>query len=85
MAGSPFHKDDEPAAISDVNVVPLADVYLMCAEAKLRKNNDAAAALADVNTVRASRTASTPAPALTSMNLDLLFCELAPALHYVRI
>src|SRR3954467_1592519 len=29
MAGSPFHKDDEPAAIADVNVVPLADVSLV--------------------------------------------------------
>jgi biopolymer transport protein ExbD len=29
MAGSPFHKDDEAAAISDVNVVPLADVSLV--------------------------------------------------------
>lgn len=29
MAGSPFHKNDEAAAISDVNVVPLADVSLV--------------------------------------------------------
>ncbi len=29
MAGSPFHKDEEPAPISDVNVVPLADVSLV--------------------------------------------------------
>ncbi len=29
MAGSPFHKDDEAAPISDVNVVPLADVSLV--------------------------------------------------------
>lgn len=29
MAASPFHKDDEAAAISDVNVVPLADVSLV--------------------------------------------------------
>jgi hypothetical protein len=46
----------------------------MRAEAKLRKN-DAAGALLDVNTVRASRTASTPAPPMTSINLDLLFRE----------
>jgi len=59
----------------DIPIVRLADVYLMRAEAKLRKSSDAAGALADVNAVRASRTASTPAPALTSMNLDLLFRE----------
>jgi starch-binding outer membrane protein, SusD/RagB family len=47
----------------------------MRAEAKLRKSNDAAGALADVNTVRASRTKTTPPPALTSMDLDLLFRE----------
>jgi hypothetical protein len=48
----------------------------MRAEAKLRKNNDAAGALADVNFVRASRTArgTPPAPLLT-MSLDLLFRE----------
>ncbi|MGF7217633.1 hypothetical protein GGR92_003808 [Spirosoma lacussanchae] len=59
----------------DIPIVRLADVYLMRAEAKLRKSSDAAGALADVNAVRASRTASTPAPALTSMSLDLLFRE----------
>lgn len=61
---------------ADISIVRLADVYLMRAEAKLRKSNDAASALADVNLVRASRTAvGTPAPALTSMTLDLLFRE----------
>lgn len=60
---------------ADISIVRLADVYLMRAEAKLRKSNDAAGALADVNLVRAARTASTPPPALTSMNLDLLFRE----------
>lgn len=59
----------------DLPIVRLADVYLMRAEAKLRKNNDAAGALADVNAIRAARTFSKPAPALTSMNLDLLFRE----------
>ncbi|MEZ0541308.1 RagB/SusD family nutrient uptake outer membrane protein [Fibrella arboris] len=59
----------------DIPIVRLADVYLMRAEAKLRKSNDAASALADVNVVRASRTATAPPPALTSMNLDLLLRE----------
>lgn len=60
---------------ADIVIVRLADVYLMRAEAKLRKSNDAASALADVNTVRASRTLTTPPPALTSMSLDLLWRE----------
>jgi hypothetical protein len=60
---------------ADISLLRLADIYLMRAEAKLRKSNDAAAALADVNTVRAARTLTTPAPALTEMNLDLLFRE----------
>ena len=59
----------------DLPIVRLADVYLMRAEAKLRKSNDAAGALADVNTIRAARNLTTPPPALTSMNLDLLFRE----------
>ncbi|MGZ5190175.1 MAG: RagB/SusD family nutrient uptake outer membrane protein, partial [Flavisolibacter sp.] len=56
----------------DIIILRLADVYLMRAEAKLRKG-DAAGALADVNIVRAART--NPAPALTSMTLDILFRE----------
>jgi hypothetical protein len=60
---------------ADIIFIRLADIYLMRAEAKLRKNGDATSALADVNTVRASRTATTPAPALSEMNLDLLFRE----------
>ncbi|NBB22757.1 RagB/SusD family nutrient uptake outer membrane protein [Runella sp. CRIBMP] len=60
---------------ADIIILRLADVYLMRAEAKLRKSNDAASALSDVNLVRAARTATTPAPALTSMTLDLLFRE----------
>ena len=57
-----------------LSILRLADFYLMRAEAKLRKG-DAAGALADVNIVRASRTATTPPPALASMSLDLLFRE----------
>jgi len=60
---------------ADIVILRLADVYLMRAEAKLRGSNDATGALADVNTVRAARTATTPAAALTSMDLDLLFRE----------
>lgn len=60
---------------ADIVILRLADVYLMRAEAKLRRNNDATGALADVNKVRASRTARQAPPALTTMNLDLLFRE----------
>lgn len=60
---------------ADIVILRLADVYLMRAEAKLRRSNDVASALADVNTVRAARTYSTPAPALTAMSLDLLYRE----------
>ncbi|GAB4027907.1 RagB/SusD family nutrient uptake outer membrane protein [Spirosoma koreense] len=60
---------------ADIVILRLADVYMMRAEAKLRKSGDAASALADVNTVRAARTVTTPPPALTSMSLDLLFRE----------
>ena len=47
----------------------------MRAEAKLRKGSGEPAALTDVNFVRASRTATTPPPPLTSMSLDILFRE----------
>lgn len=60
---------------ADIVIVRLADVYLMRAEAKLRKSNDAASALADVNTVRAARNITTPPPPLTTMSLDLLYRE----------
>lgn len=61
---------------ADIVLLRLADIYLMRAEAQLRKGNNGAA-LADVNLVRASRTARpqvTP-PALVSINLDLLYRE----------
>ncbi len=58
----------------DIIILRLADIYLMWAEAKLRKG-DAAGALADVNTVRAARTATKPAPPLPAITLDLLFRE----------
>jgi starch-binding outer membrane protein, SusD/RagB family len=60
----------------DLVLMRLAEIYLMRAEAKLR-NGDSAGALADVNFIRASRTArpdQTP-PALATMNLDLLYRE----------
>ncbi len=60
---------------ADIIFLRLADIYMMRAEAKLRKSNDAAGALADVNTVRASRTKTTPPPPLSEMNLELLFRE----------
>ena len=69
----------------DIMILRLADVYLMRAEAKLRKNNDAAGALADVNFVRASRTATTPPPPLTSMTLDLLFRERGFELYWEHL
>ena len=47
----------------------------MRAEARLRKNNDVAAALTDVNTVRAARVRTTPAPPLAEIDLDILFRE----------
>ncbi|GAB3989138.1 RagB/SusD family nutrient uptake outer membrane protein [Spirosoma daeguense] len=60
---------------ADIIILRLADVYMMRAEAKLRKSNDAASALADVNIVRAARNVTTAPPALSSMTLDLLYRE----------
>lgn len=60
---------------ADISILRLADVYLMRAEAKLRKG-DAAGALADVNTVRMARTAYPVQPTeLSSLTLDILLRE----------
>jgi hypothetical protein len=70
----------------DIVILRLADIYLMRAEAKLRKSTpDAAGALADVNLVRASRTATTPPKPLTTMNLDLLFRERGFELYWEMV
>jgi hypothetical protein len=61
---------------ADISILRLADIYLMRAEAKLRKN-DAPGSLGDVNTVRMSRTAYAaiqPTP-IADITLDRLFRE----------
>lgn len=61
---------------TDVVLLRLGEVYLMRAEAKLR-NGDNAGALADINTLRTSRTArpaQTPQP-LSAIDTDILFRE----------
>jgi starch-binding outer membrane protein, SusD/RagB family len=75
---------------ADISLLRLADIYLLRAEAKLRKNNDGGGALSDVNAVRAARTSSkgvpvTPPPALTEMNLDLLFRERGFELYWEMV
>ena len=70
---------------ADIVIVRLADIYLMRAEAKLRKSNDAAGALIDVNTVRAARTATTPVSPLTSMSLDILLRERGFELYWEMV
>ncbi len=60
----------------DLVLMRLAEIYLMRSEAKLR-NGDAGGALADLNLVRASRTArpdQTP-PALAAIDTDILLRE----------
>lgn len=61
---------------ADIVILRLADIYMMRAEAILRKGGSAEEARTNVNAVRASRTErATPPPALTSMNLDILYRE----------
>ncbi len=60
---------------ADIVILRLADIYLMRAEAKLRRGLAASSALADVNIVRAARTFSTPAAPLSSISLDILYRE----------
>jgi len=67
----------------DLVLVRLGEIYLMSAEAKLRKG-DNAGALADINTLRTSRNArpaQTPA-ALNSIDLDILFRETGFELYW---
>lgn len=59
----------------DIVILRLADIYLMRAEARLRKGDVSAAPLADVNVVRSARTLTTPAKPLPAITLDLLFRE----------
>lgn len=67
----------------DLVLIRLGEIYLMRAEAKLRKG-DNAGALADINFLRTSRNArpaQTPAP-LTSIDLDILFRETGFELYW---
>ena len=61
MAGSPFHKDDEPAPIADVNVVPLADVSLVLLIILLVLSPMAAQSMLKVQTAAAKAEAAMPA------------------------
>ena len=67
----------------DLVLIRLGEIYLMRAEARLR-NGDPAGALADVNTLRTSRTARAeqiPA-ALPGIDLDVLFREAGFELYW---
>ena len=60
--------------MADLSIIRLADIYMMRAEANLRKGNSAVA-LADVNAVRAARTFTSPPPPLAAIDLELLYRE----------
>ncbi|WP_257670021.1 RagB/SusD family nutrient uptake outer membrane protein [Parapedobacter tibetensis] len=67
--------DGNNASSVDLVLLRYAEIYQMRAEAKLR-NGDNAGALADVNTVRTSRTARAPIPAaLNAIDLDIMYRE----------
>jgi hypothetical protein len=66
----------------DIVILRLADIYLLRAEAKLRRG-DAAGALADVNTIRAAR--ANPAAPLGAMTLDILFRERGFELYWETV
>ncbi len=71
------HTSPDGNGYSSVDLVLMryAEIFLMRAEAKLRKG-DSPGALADVNFVRTSRTAREPVPeALPSIDLEILFRE----------
>ena len=68
----------------DLPIVRLADVYLMRAEAKLRKN-DPAGALVDVNAVRTCRTANFVGSTLPSLTLDNLYRERGFELYWEMV
>ncbi|KAF2516678.1 RagB/SusD family nutrient uptake outer membrane protein [Flavobacterium foetidum] len=71
------HTSPDGNTYSSVDMVMLryAEIFMMRAEAKLRKG-DNAGALADMNAVRTSRTARAPIPAaLPAINLDILYRE----------
>lgn len=71
------HTSPDGNTYSSVDMVLLryAEIYMMRAEAKLRKGQ-IGEALADMNIVRTSRTARAPIPAaLTAINLDILYRE----------
>jgi starch-binding outer membrane protein, SusD/RagB family len=70
----------------DIPLYRLGGLYTMRAEAYLRKGN-AASALADINILRTTRTreslyANAPGTALTAIDMDILFREIALELYW---